>query len=78
MLLERKCARPVENRMGRSCEDNLLPRVATPATLPPPGRECLSVQRSVVPEVRHSSVEQSVELCVRAERPRVIFCRESA
>lgn len=63
---------------GDPARTNLLPRVATPATLPSPERECLSVQRSVVPEVRHSSVEQSVELCVRAERPRVIFCRESA
>lgn len=33
----RKCAHPVESRMGRSCEDNLLPRVATPATPPLPG-----------------------------------------
>lgn len=56
--------------MCTSCgepDGEILPRVATPATLPSPERECLSVQRSVVPEVRHSSVEQRVELCVRAE-----------
>lgn len=54
-------------------------RDAGHSPLPPPHRsESLSVQRSVVPEVRHSSVEDSVEFCVRAERPRVLFCRESA